>query len=121
MRRILLALFCLCFVGCAPGPWEPIHYTNVQRVFMHEPGRYTILVDGKIVNLRGHHGDNRSTIYADVPAGEPMWVKGRSRCPHDGQLEIELEIHIHSFDDVGGGGFDDGTKFHRPIGTRVVQ
>ncbi|RDJ34948.1 MAG: hypothetical protein DWQ19_08935 [Crenarchaeota archaeon] len=103
-------------------------YENVQRVFMHLPGQYSIMVNDEIIPLFGQHGtwwsyQTKSKIIKDVPENEPMYatIIWEQNTFSGNRVMDKVIIHIHSPDDLNGAGWDDGTKFHRQGTTKVLE
>ena len=106
-KKISLLLSVLLIVGCGTSLKEGQQFPNVVRVFMHTPGRYSVLVKktaggGSVtqeiypVSFR----DWDAKIVDDVPKGEPMWAQIKGGI---------AEIHIHHAGEVGGGGYETTT------------
>jgi hypothetical protein len=103
MRKIILAsvvLFTLC--GCDKD--EQVEKANCVRVFMHQPGYYSVLDENfkSIIFSGGPCPVFR--IIADVPANMPMWYHGIK----NGRDWKSIEIHIHSPQDINGAGWNGG-------------
>lgn len=107
---------------------EDMRLHGVSRVLMHEPGRYTILVEvpeNKKVNeyyfSRGSTCQkNFPEIFHDVPTDQAMWIQYRKWTNGRDQTCTELvAIHVHSGAEINGGGWNHG-KFGRGQ-TTVVE
>lgn len=91
---------------------------GVSRVMMHEPSRYTMLVeksDGTIAQYSFGGGccGNVPKIFHDVPSGQPMWIEYRTGDPgKNSAFDQLLTIHVHSVGDINGAGWNHG-KFGR--------
>jgi len=98
---------------------------GVSRVMMHEPSRYTILVekpDGVVAQYTFGQGccGNVPEIYRDVPVGQPMWIEYRTGNPDTNRaFDQLLTIHVHSVSNINGAGWNHG-KFGRGD-TTVVE
>ncbi len=131
--QLLLALFLLgCLPlflpGCMDCGVSPITHRidNVERVLMHEPYHFTFIVrNGDEMGQRTVRGwrDTSVTYVDDVPKGQTMYVdvteKVYQDVDHCAKQVEHMEIHIHSFKDVVGAGWDHG-KFGKGR-TEVVQ
>ncbi len=98
---------------------------GVSRVLMHEPSRYTFLMekpDGTVAQYsfgQGCYGNIPETFH-DVPVGQPMWIEYRTGNPDTDQaFDQLLSIHVHSVTDINGAGWNHG-KFGRGQ-TTVVE
>lgn len=115
-------------------------YTDVPRIMMHEPGRYTIFVrEEKSKALKEiqfpYYGVDKDTrfgyradhyeMFIDVPEGEPSWVKVRSSWnPSDygGGCEYTVEFHLHEKPELGGAGWEHTyTRGHGPYRRRYTE
>jgi len=100
--------FLLLFLLFLPGCETPQHYkvNNIVRVFMHDPGKYSLMVreDGQLKSLPFHGHSNYFYVYEDVPSGEPMWADVDKTS--NGVKTITL--HVHDEKDIQGGGWDHG-------------
>ena len=94
-KNSILLFFVLLVAGCSS--YSEGQKFNVVRVFMHDPGCYSILnknAAGEIedISFRNWH----ARILDDVPKGEPMWAQIKGG---------KVEIHIHHASEIGGGGY----------------
>lgn len=114
MKKLLFATV-LLLSGCM-GPTTPHKIDNVRRVFMHQPGHYSVLVqDGAELKIKDFPSHNTKLIM-DAKDGK-MWVEGHKY--NDQQLWSQVIIHITSEKDIEGGGFKLGKS---PEGkTNVVK
>ncbi|MEK7631157.1 MAG: hypothetical protein AAB417_03980 [Patescibacteria group bacterium] len=84
-------------------------YANIQRVFMHEPGKYSFAVlneDGALdtVDLRS---SLRTRVFTDVVRGEPMYA--RIMYPKKDTTRVwYAEIHVHDAQSINPAGWDHG-------------
>jgi len=87
-------------------------YSHVEKVFVHEPGRYSILVrcekDKELVPVIFSRYINYR-LFDDVPFEEPMWAIFTEYTIRSAKTS-DLEIHIHSLKDLNGGGWDHGKE-----------
>jgi hypothetical protein len=98
------------FKSCQCDPYSETIKFNVQKVFMNESTRFTFLVDDSLKEVNLLHGDVK--IYFDIKSDAPMYIVYHQECI-GGTLSINyLEMHLHSKDDLNGGGWDHG-KFGR--------
>lgn len=108
MKKLLV--FVVLMVGCNKPPENLVYQKDdCVRVFMHEPGLYSVLnKDLKAVSFRNMRGKN-SQLVADVPKDKSMWYEGEYK-----EYEINadrghneswkwVKIHIHDVNDVNGG------------------
>jgi len=115
--------------------------TEVDRVLMHEPHRYTFLVQrddntvGQIVISVPPQADSYPdvTIRTDAPADGKMWVEFNcvdgtmfvDTCPDPKNFMTSrvyansMTIHIHRIDEISGGGWDHGK--HGRGQTNVIE
>ena len=115
----LLTISSLVLGGCGRSRLEEVQINNVVRVFWHESTRYSVQVrepnsvEIKTIILRSEICNNQQArILADVPLGNPMWVRFVMDYNWNMDCLRVLEIHIHSEKDIEGGGWDHG-KFER--------
>ena len=129
MKYLLAVVFLLC-VGCddcSERPFQPISYTNVVRVFKNGPWDYSIQTmdpeTKRISDVNFHFGirDTRYKLFADVPAGEPMWAKVEAG-KEARYSPIVVEIHMHDPGDTDGGSWIKRVgKSHYKENTQVVE
>jgi len=84
---------------------------NVDRIYMHEPGRYSVMIktgpkgeELEIIELRA---DRKIHIIADVPSQDPCWVYFEREKTMKQSWE-KIWIHVHSPQDIQGGGWNHG-------------
>ena len=106
---------------------DEIIVKNVKRVFMHDPGRYSVLVQDpgsleyKPLNVPGWGSASNChsiRIFGDVPESDSIWLRFHY-IGEAGDLQRELEIHIRSEKDIEGGGWDHGK--HGRGQTNILQ
>lgn len=120
----LVGLAVICVVvavfGLRPGgffhtpPSEIKRLDGITRVLMHEPGRYTFLIEqdgGRVAQrtIGQMPCTNVPELFHDVPAGQPMWAEYHTR--RSGKRDVcdaLLTIHIHSVTDINGAGWNHG-------------
>ncbi len=134
-------LFAGIVAGCEKNKPAPVPIReSVDRIMMHEPGRYTFFVerpDGSVAQLILTNGCGSCgegvTIMRDVPSDERMWVEyscGSNGYPTQckqiptgfsywSAYPAKIVIHIHGLADINGAGWDHG-KFGRGQ-TTVVE
>lgn len=94
---------------------------NVTRVLMHEPKHYTFIYEDShgIHEISWYTGNIK---YIRIPLSQPMQVVAKSHyepsSPY-GQLAYDLEIYIHSSQDVNGAGWNHGKFGHGQ--TQVIE
>lgn len=112
MKNAFIILF-LFLSGCE-SKFDPIvtKYNNVVRVFVHDPGEYSILVEDKdtkeLTSIRWSKWDtefHRYKVYADVKRNDNIWVKTTKTWGFD-KNTIEIEIHIHNSKEIEGGSWN---------------
>lgn len=128
LTLLIVCLFFSVFIlGCTKeklGEVEKIN--NVVRILMHEPHKYTIMyrngsnkeIESRIImshNIR---------LFEDVLVDQDKWVSfapivQRGGHTSDYENSRQVEIHIHSAEDIKGGEWDHG-KFGKGQ-TLVVQ
>ena len=93
---------------CSQYPKKEI----VEAVFFHEGCQYTLFIKKenrsvplKIGNRCGACGF--TSIIPDVPSDKPMYVEFDTSIIQN-ECRVVSKIHIHSFDDVGGGAWNHG-------------
>lgn len=105
------------YISATPPP-KVITIERVARIFMHEPGDYSFLVQesvraGKPSRYRMVHRKfyEEPRFIADVPEDKMMWVRYQerdNRSRYSGHFYRILEFHIRSVKDIGGAGWDHG-------------
>ncbi len=126
---LMVALFCgVLFAGCwvamqfqPPETRTPVK-VNIERVFMHQAGQYSVLVqeDGKLHSRQLGWAE----VYTDVEMGAPMYYDAIHLFQKDRQDHLEkVKIHIHSAADIGGAGWIKrvGKNGHIEGQTTVVE
>lgn len=112
---------------------------NIARVFMHNPGQYSILIlqDDKslrLLELTALVPDttyqvrvyNEIQIVMDAPKGEPAFADityyGKKYSEKPTHTSTKTVLHIHSPDDVEGGGWFNKVGKHTYSGqTNVIE
>jgi hypothetical protein len=103
-----ICLFCLS--SCDNGPKQE-KIENVVRIFMHEPGHYSLMIQ-----LSGSISATMRTV--NLSGCEPKFIMD---APKDGEMWVYIEyprlendnrgiadFHIHSENDIDGGGWNHG-------------
>lgn len=109
MKKLIAVTLGVLIVGCCDctpkdqGPEKPVKREEIVRLFVHTPGYYT--------GLKFNHdtkelesvkfGYNNHKLFCDVPKDKPMYYE-------DFKQSWETRIHIHSINEVDGGGWDAG-------------
>lgn len=100
MFRVVILVLAMFVCGCADNRSYPYKIENVTRVIVG--GGYSVVTEDPethVVKVVAVPGSN-TTLIADVPIGQPMWVD----VVKDPQTSWEKStIHIHSTKDIVGG------------------
>lgn len=118
INKLQYLLFLIPFICIACGKEEPQKSTKVMidvvRVMYHENKEFTFFVAGDknelhYININFGYGDNPKII-RDVPKDKNMWVIYERTPPTFSASEKydNVEIHIHSVDDINGAGWNHG-------------
>ena len=88
---------------------------NVVRIFMHEPSRYSIMIqDPNSSELKtmqfNLYNFCRAKIVADVPKNEKMWIflKSKKHNVNKDTYYTSFELHVRSAEDINGAGWNHG-------------
>ena len=144
MRNNIFVGFLFCFltislIGCTYNGFGNVESTTVSgitRVFMHEPGYFTFLVEHgdskKIGQLRVKTINDTTTIVEDLQENQTIsieyfstqdpFLQSKSIPPDFSNWDVQamkLTIHLHSVKEIDGAGWNHG-KFGRGQ-TIVVQ
>lgn len=120
---VILSGMCFFFLSsCEEKELAQEKVENIVRVFMHEPGRYSFLIqlsNSSVVTMRTFLLYNCETKFImDVPKNEKMWAYiKRESDPR--VFRTFIDVHIHSVRDVEGAGWNHG-KFGKGQ-TYVIQ
>lgn len=139
---ILFCFLTISLIGCSTNATEKVEPTSVSgitRVFMHEPGYFTFLVENtdskKVSQLRVKTYRDDTVLMEDLEEGQPIRVE--YSCGNNHRSEFyqcksippnfsnwnvyakKLTIHLHSVKEIDGAGWNHG-KFGRGQ-TTVVQ
>jgi len=125
LAGVVAIIFGVTSLMASRTPIPPKTINNVVRIFMHSPLHYSVMIqepETKIIsplNLGDYNIQELEVNFLpDVPNTEKMSVTitygGRS-----GRDAIKYDFHIHSINDLGGAGWDEG-KFGRGQ-TSVIQ
>lgn len=105
-RIFLVAFLCL---GCTPI--ETItRYENITRVFMHGTHKVSFFIphdNNEIRHIILYNEKHFIKYIQDVPAEDPMWAIKRVKT-EGCILDEQIEVHIHSVEDVNGGSYNYG-------------
>lgn len=117
---IILILSC-CIFSCQVSYTD--HKGSVIKVFMHEPGLYSVMQDDfSVVSFRDMRR-NDSKLIADVQKGQPMWWEAKKAHQRGGNCGwSQVRIHIHGPEDINGGDWQQGAGgAKRQVGTKVIE
>lgn len=105
MKKVLASFVIVIGLGC--GGHEITHTEEKEfvRIFMHNPGKYTVLVKehNELKSFEPAYGI-KQTLIADVPPGKPMYYK----LNYSGRSQESIEYHIHSEKDIDAGSHSNG-------------
>ena len=116
-RFILLAILgIVLFIGCEKEIVDPPKkIENVVRILMHEPNRYTFLYRTTLWQSLGEKtlSSYDISIFEDVLIDQSNWVQYSfiRQSSWDTPRLInctEIQIHVHSAQDISGAGWDHG-------------
>jgi hypothetical protein len=97
-------------LGCDGHEITHTEEKEFVRIFMHNPGKYTVLVKEQN-ELKSFEPAYRikQTLIADVPPGKPMYYK-LNYSGGDGKHRSQesIEYHIHSEKDIDAGSHSNG-------------
>ena len=83
---------------------DTVVWKDVRRVFMHQSYEYSIMVpkdgSGELNTIKVY---GPAKIFSNTPDGSPMWAQARMK--KDGSF-YSLEVHIHSAQEINGGGWE---------------
>lgn len=84
----------------------PRTISNIERVFMDHPSRYTFLVhpdqSAELQVITVYSGDRPTRLFDDVPADEKMWALVEARVSLGDTTYTRFDIHVHSSTSVNG-------------------
>jgi hypothetical protein len=113
MRSSLLAILLLVISGCGQTTTKEVVYKDIDRVFMHSWNTVSFFKeneDGSIQHKFLRSQDFGSIKYfSDVPKDEKMWAK-ETTVEHSMSTDTDVEIHLHSVDEVDGGEWNHGKQ-----------
>lgn len=129
---LLTGFVFLC--GCYHTPWNPTKepkeekIDSIVRVLMHEPGNYTLVIQGDSGELSQRYLCGKTRMITDVPKDTYMWATYRPQYDTSGSYEMGflyvqavLVIHLHSAEDINGAGWHhDNGKFADTYGETVI-
>ncbi len=129
---IIIAIVCCCIWVPPLTEKNTIDYRKGEcvRVFMHEPGSYSILDENfKSISFR-HAYPTREfkgvKIIANVPKDKSMWWEGEYKYSDSVAHHLDgwywVNIYIHGPEDINGAEFEEGNVHHRRrVKTNVVK
>lgn len=101
---------------------------NIVRVFVHNPGEYSVLIekDGKLIDrsFSWHVIGSGGTveIATDASQGEPMYATITYYEKEGSDHHQDVVIHVHSPQDLEGGGWSRRVGKHTHTGkTNVLE
>lgn len=116
-KNIIIIFLIFLFSGCGVKT-KFYEFEYVERVFKNDTKHYSILyktdIESNMLQEKHFYTIEKLYIYTDVPIDKPMWIRGTHRVfevlgEEDGNgVWAVLEIHIHSPQDIGGGGWNHG-------------
>ena len=120
MKKALWFVTLTLLVGCNCSNSEYTEMPDekiggVVRIFMHEPSRYSVMVqDPNSSELKtaefNLYNFCRAKIIADVPKDEKRWISLKSKKHNVSKRTYytSFELHIHSAEDINGAGWSHG-------------
>ena len=114
---IFLTLFLVISCECK-SDWDPAKiFVQVEKVYMQSQYEFIFLKeDGTMFKIGGHSGwyihwsstAENVKIFRDVPKDKSKFIVDK-RCCSGGSTYVQyLHIHLHSFDELHGGGWNRG-------------
>lgn len=93
---------------------------DIVAVWKHEANHYSVTVkEGNTLMDKAFYGNFSTIIITDVPKDKSMWYEAHFKeSSFSGGGYDSLKIHIHSIDDINGGGWNHG-KFGSGTTERV--
>ncbi|MFA6408461.1 MAG: hypothetical protein WCW36_03275 [Candidatus Paceibacterota bacterium] len=120
-RSVVLLAVAIMLQGCFEKVSIPQdeRIDGVVRILMHEPGRYTLLVQevgSPLIHERKVFGAEGCWIsevayIPDVPTDQSMWLAinyDQTEAPPSCQYDTRLVFHIHDIQDINGAGWNHG-------------
>ncbi len=110
LKNSAYATVLVLVTGCVGEPvTKTFDLKPVVRVFMHEAHRYTFFVAaGDELKVVEYKYVKEVTLRQDVPTGEPMWVHVTHTRQDFHVPIIQLEIHLHSANEINPAGWNHG-------------
>jgi len=83
---------------------------DIVALYMHQPYSYSVMMQNsnKLTTIILNANKEDIAIYADVPKGSNMWYKAKKTDVYCTYQYSDLEIHIHSVDDINTAGWNNG-------------
>lgn len=85
---------------------------ELEQVMEHESNHYSVKYkaeNNELIEINFGRQNNSVKIIADVPEGEPIWgLLNRAKTPRGRIDYLGGEIHVHSGQDINGGGWNHG-------------
>lgn len=113
------------FAGCAQEKIPDEKITNVARIFMHEPHRFSVFIQSPqsqevIVRELKCHREDGVKFFTDVAPTENAWILLQFRNVGRFGWDItNIVMHIHNVQEMEGAGWDHGK--HGRGQTQVIQ
>lgn len=105
MRYIIIFLL---LVSCCPSNFDDsIKTIYCEKIFMNQGNQYTGITNGKVFQISTWKDENVDILY-DVPSSEKMYIRYQRICKAGTPQTKFIEIHLHSPDDLGAGGWNHG-------------
>jgi hypothetical protein len=103
---------CLTLCGCSSSE-PPLARTekieNIQAVFLNRPNDYTVLIQKdkqlipRTLSTIHFHNHGEVKLLMDAPSKGAMWAELRFYGEGKRTTKMEIDIHIHSKNDIQGG------------------
>lgn len=114
LLTLVIGALLLFGCGCTERVGDVEKIDGIVRVFMHEPGRFTLALqktNSTELEMRTVASTNCKFL-TDVPTNKTIWAKIEK--PHsdythsDYAYAIRIEFHLHSARDLEGGAWNHG-------------
>ena len=109
---ICLLSLSLILIGCAKQDFSTTDYHNVERILMHERGKYTFFIrndetqEFKILTVQ--LPNKKEKVFTDVPKNESCWIRVGAPWDNNNRFSLSLEIHVHNAKEIDGAGWYHG-------------